>query len=116
LKNNYKYYKHKDFSKLKVKTFNQPNNRSKIFYYPKGANKRVILFGTSMNENLSEFIPFTFKDVKRIRNNEVTGINQVEEWKILKHYKKTILEYKPDIFILCFTITNILDMPTMFLE
>ena len=30
-----------------------------------------------------------------------------EEKKIMKRYKREILEYKPDILVFCFTISNI---------
>ena len=70
----------------------------------------------SQNENLTEFIPFTFKHVKRLRNNNVQGIKAEEEFKIIKYYKDEILEYKPNIIIFCITYNNISELHKLFEE
>jgi len=113
-KYNYTYYKHKDFDKLKVSVINKPKHRYKLYKYDKGANLRVLLLGTSQNENLTEFIPFTFKNVKRLRNNNVKDISTNEEFKIIKHYEQEILDYQPDIVIFCITYNNIKELHDLF--
>lgn len=114
-KTNYKYYRHKNFNKLNVKTEDINLHKRKEYYYPNGTDLRVILLGTSMSENLSEFIPFSFKHVKRIRNNAVKNIKTKEEFKIMKYYKNEILDYKPDILILCITANNVSSLHNMFI-
>lgn len=113
-KNKYRYYRYKDFKNLKYKIIDKDFHFEKDFYYPKAADKKVILIGTSQNENLTEFIPFTFKKVKRIRINGVKGISEDNEFKILKYYKKTILDYKPDIMIFGITYANIDQLYNLF--
>lgn len=110
----YKYYRHKDFDNLKAITVNVKYHLGKIFRYDYGADYRVIQLGTSMNENLTEFIPFTFKDVKRIRNNSVKDVEEKDEFKIMKYYEKEMLDYKPDIIIFCITYSNIADLHNLF--
>ena len=113
---NYTYYKYKDFDKLKTTTINTEHHLEKLYDYNKGANYKVVLLGTSQNENLTEFIPFTFKHVKRIRNNNVRGIKTEEEFKIIKYYKDEILEYKPNMIIFCITYNNISELHKLFEE
>ena len=102
----YRYYTHKDFKNLKIKVKYEPLHREKDYFYPKGANYRVILLGTSQNENLTEFIPYTFKNVKRIRTNNVEGLSPTESTKIMKYWQKDIIDYKPNILIFCMTYDN----------
>lgn len=101
----YRYFTHKNVDKLNITEI----YNTKTFYYPLGANYRVVQFGTSQNENLTEFIPYTFKNVKHIRNNwgEYTG---EKEFKIMKYFAKDILAYKPDIIIFCITYDNLAQM------
>ena len=115
-KYDYRYYKYKDFDNLYTTVINTKCHLEKLYGYDKGANYRVIQLGTSQNENLTEFTPFTFKHVKRIRNNNVQGIKAEEEFKIKKYYKDEILEYKPDIIIFCITYRNILELHKLFEE
>lgn len=105
-KTDYRYYKHKDFNNLKQEMQNIDYHRNKTYFYDKGSNYRVVLLGTSQSENLTEFIPFTFKNVKRIRNNNVKKIEPKNEFKIMKYHKEEILEYKPNILIFCITYGN----------
>ena len=98
---NYKYYTHNNSNLLQVKVYNIPYVFQKIYYYPKGADYKVILLGTSQCENLTNFIPFTFKNVLRIRNNCVKNVKSSDVYKIMKYYEKEILDYKPDILIYC---------------
>ena len=115
-KYDYRYYKYKDFDNLYTTVIDTKYHLEKLYCYDKGANYRVIQLGTSQNENLTEFTPFTFKHVKRIRNNNVQGIKAEEEFKIKKYYKDEILEYKPDIIIFCITYDNILKLHKFYEE
>lgn len=112
----YRYFKHKDFDNLSVKVIDEDFHKEKLYYYPKGANLRVIQLGTSMNENLDEFLPFSFKNVKRIRNNNVKSIPPEDEFKIMKYYEKEILDYKPDILIYCLTYWNLYGLKDTFIK
>ena len=113
-KTKYRYYTHKDFKNLHQTLTYIKYHFNKLYYYPKGSDYRVIQLGTSQNENLTEFIPFTFKNVKRLRNNTVIGIKQEDEFKIIKYYKDEILNYKPDIIIFCITYNNFLELHNLF--
>lgn len=112
----YKYFRHKSFNKLSCSTEDISMHTRKEYYYPLGSNYRVVLLGSSQNENLCEFIPFTFKHVKRIRNIFVKDIDGGEWWKIMKYYKKEILEYKPDILVFCITTENAKELHKLFEE
>lgn len=117
LTNNYKYFTHKDFSNLKTKTVNTSKNWSKDFYYSSQKNNlKVLMMGTSMMENLSEFIPYSFKHTRKMRLNGTLDIKPGEDFKIMKYYKQQILDYKPDIFILCITVYNLHEIPNLFKE
>lgn len=112
----YKYFTHKDYKNRQEKMIDENYHKEKIFYYPKGSNLKVIMLGTSQNEKLTEFIPFSFKHVKRIRINNVKQISNKEEFKIMKYYKQEILDYKPDIIIFCITYRNISHLKNLFEE
>ena len=81
----------------------------KQFYYSDGADNRVILMGNSMGENLLEFLPYSFKNLKRIRTNWGER-NQNLELQMVK-YEKEILDFKPDILIFVFhsSYVNLMD-------
>ncbi len=113
-KTEYRYYKHKNSNLLQTKVIHTPRKRVKYYYFPKGSDYRVILLGTSMSESLCEFIPYTFKNVFRLRNNNVKNISENEEFKIMKYYKKTILDYHPDIIIFCISDDNIRHLKNIF--
>lgn len=110
----YNYFKHKDFENLDENIINIEYHYGKLYQYNKGANHRIIQLGTSQNENLTEFIPFTFKAVKRLRNNNVKGIKFEDEFKIIKYYQEEILEYNPEIIIFCITYGNIKELHNLF--
>lgn len=114
--NDYKYYIHKNFNKRHIKITDTPNYKGKDFYYPQGTDLKVVLFGTSMSENLCNILPFSFKYTRRIRNNNVQKIPYNERFKFIKYFKNKTLEYKPDIFIMCIAIWNIEDQINKILE
>ncbi len=111
---NYRYFKHKDFDHLESSIFDEKFRFGKLYHYDKGANYRVIQLGTSQNENLAEFTAFTFKDIKRIRNNGVKNIDDEDNFKIIKYYENEILDYKPDIIIFCITYRNLKNLNNLF--
>ncbi len=100
----YRYYRHKNIDKLQDIYIDEKYKRFNYFYYPEGADLRVILLGPSTIEALSHTIPFTFKNVLKIRTNAIKGIN---DFKIMKYYKDIILNYKPDIIIFCIPYQSI---------
>lgn len=106
-KYDYRYYRNKDFDNLDETIIFEKYHYGKIYNYDKAANHRIILLGTSQNESLTEFIPFCFRHVKRIRNNDVVGIQEKDEFKIISRYEKEMLDYKPEIIIFCITYENI---------
>ncbi len=106
-KTKYRYYTHKESNLLKVNITDIPFHKTKSYYYPKGADYRVILLGTSQNESMSEFIPYTFKNVLRLRTNSVKNISIPESWKIMKYHENEILDYKPNIIIFCIPYNEI---------
>ncbi len=108
---NYRYYKNKNFNMLDVETIIKNPKKQKNFYYPYGENLKVIMLGTSQNENLTEFVPFTFKYTKRMRLVEGS-----EKLKYMKHYEKEILDYKPDILIYGITYSGINSQKNLFLD
>ena len=112
----YRYFDYKDASNLKKRITEEEFIRHKNYFYDKGADIRVVLLGTSMGENLAKFIPYSFKNTKRIRTNEVIGIinNPIHNFKIMKYHKYQILNYKPDIIIFCITYSNIPSLVHMF--
>lgn len=112
----YKYYTHKKQNLLKTKITNISGLKEKEFYYPYGNDLRVIEIGTSMNENLTGFTPYTFKHLKYIRLNNVKDMEATEQFKIIKYYKNNILQYKPDILIFCVTINNLPAVRNLFKE
>lgn len=111
---NYKYFKHKKQKELNVKTLKSDKQLAKEYFFPSGANYKVLLFGTSQCENLSEFIPYTFKHVLRERTNSV--FQSAEEYKIIKHFGNRIIEYKPDILIFCIAYYQLKYFDKMFLQ
>ncbi len=107
LNTEYNYYNHKNEKLLKTSNISIKKLREKNFRYPHGANLKALMIGTSMNENLTGFLPYAFKNTKYIRLNNVQGVPEDEIYKIFKQYKKKILEYKPNIIVLCITAQNL---------
>lgn len=71
---------------------------------------RAIICGTSMNEDLLQFIPQSFNEVLYIRVNNIQKVPGKDIFKVRKFYNKYIDEFKPDIFILCVTESNLPDI------
>ena len=102
----YKYYTPK--VKLSPQIVNIKHYLTKYFQYPNASTKiRAIATGTSMNENLMQFLPYSFSELKYFRLNNVRNVPNTDTFKLLKRYKKDILEFKPDVLILTITADNI---------
>ena len=57
-------------------------------------------------ENLMDIIPYSFKNIAKIRLNS-PKVSYLEQYKIAKTYNKEIKNYKPDIIILYVAYTNL---------
>lgn len=110
----YRYYTHKKNKERTRNVIDIDYHKNIDFYYPYGADYKVIQFGTSMNENLTEFIPYTFKEVRRIRNNDIRKIERKDCFKILKYWGKEIIEYEPDVMIFCIAYLNMCELGCLF--
>ena len=97
----YNYMDHKNGDKMKVKVL----KFTKDFTYPNGKYK-VMLIGTSQNENLLQFLPYSTAYTKYIRLNK-KQVKTADEFKVMKLYKKDILAFKPDILILSIHTDNL---------
>ena len=89
----FNYYDHKNADKMEVRV----GKFTKEFRYPEG-KRRVMLIGSSQNENFLQYLPYSASQTKYIRVN--TGWERDAAYKILKVYKKEILSFKPEILIL----------------
>lgn len=110
----YKYLTNKNQNLLKTQVINISKKREKNFYYPYGNNITALQIGTSMNENLTQFTPYTFNNLKYIRIIQVKDIPDKDSYKIIKLYKNEILDYKPNIIILCLTPQNLVNIHNFF--
>lgn len=106
----YTFYDHKNEKALQCELTDIKGEKTKHYKYPYGNKLKVLQTGSSMNDSLTQFTPFTFYDIKYLRLNNIRGVKHSEEYKLLKNYKDLILEYKPDIMILCITPLNIIDI------
>ena len=97
----YSYYDHNNRAKMAFKV----GRYIKEFSYTEG-RRRVMLIGTSQNENLNHFLPYSASQTKYIRLN-MGQAKTADEFKILKLYKKDILAFKPDIHILSISTDNL---------
>ncbi len=102
----YKYYTPKTPAELKItdkkgyKTKHYKNKNS-------NNNLKVLITGTSMNENLMQFLPYSFHELIYYRLNSVIDVKVEDVYKLLKRYKKEILAFKPDVFILSIAAGNL---------
>ena len=90
----YNYYDHKDGDTITVTV----GKFTKDFTYPEGKHK-IMLIGTSQNDMLLDILAYSAAQTKYIRLN-MSQVKTMDEFKILKLYKKDILAFKPDILIL----------------
>ena len=98
----YNYYNHKDSNKLLVKV---DDKHVKNFFYPQG-KYRVMVAGTSNNQVICRFLPFSTAETRLIQLN-ANPVPSVEQWKFLKLFKKDILDFKPEILILSISTDNL---------
>ena len=91
----YKYYDHNMREKLDVE--DGPLPMSKITHFNEGKNNlKMTLLGTSGNNFLMAFFPFSVHDVQMLRVN-----NQEKNEKFsMGRFEKYILDFKPDILLL----------------
>ncbi len=97
----YKYYKHKKHNLLSTQIINQRNKEDytgKEYYYPPGKYKAIFM-GDSYIDNLTEFVPYSFKETKRIYTNIPTDMPD-EKRLDFKKYENDIKKYKPDILVI----------------
>ncbi|MCD7879649.1 MAG: hypothetical protein LUG16_06945 [Candidatus Gastranaerophilales bacterium] len=107
LDTSYTYFTHKDRKYLKIKIENSSNLRGKFFEFPYGTNLKVLQIGSSSNENLDEIFPYSFKETKYIRINGPKDVPEIDRYKLIKLYEKNILNYNPDIILLCIQVNTI---------
>ena len=111
----YRYYDFKDSDNLLIKIKNEKQEEGRDYFYPKGNNLKFLEMGTSMNENLLQFTAPTFRNTKYFRLNSKTKPYK-ERFKIMKYYKKDILDFCPDIAVLCITPEHLEDLKDIFAE
>ena len=73
----------------------------------KDGNHKVMLIGSSMNNAMLKFLPYSFKQLKFIRLNSSRELKGLERYKLMKHYHNNILEYKPEILIYSVASDNV---------
>lgn len=100
LKTKYRYYKHINAKELKLVYTSTDYLQKTEYYYPYGSDIRCMLFSDSNGENLSEFLPYSFKHLLKIRINGPKKIRNRERFKFLKYYEGEIENFKPDIIII----------------
>ncbi len=106
LKDDYVYYDHNNM--IEPKIVNKDYRRFKFYKNNNLPNApRVMVVGTSQNEDFMQFLPYSFSELRFFRMNNVKKVPYSEEGKIFKRFKKDILELKPDIFILSVTTGNL---------
>ena len=90
----YNYYDHNNRGKMVFKV----GKFIKDFSYPEGKHK-VMVVGSSNNENLNHFLPYSAAELKYIRVID-NPVKETDQFKVIKLYKKDILHFKPDILVL----------------
>lgn len=105
LNSEYLYYK--SDPDLKIYEISKPYYLGTDYYYTPGLNKKLLIMGTSMNETLMKFLPYSFQNTKFIRLNGPSALDGTERYKVMKHYKKEILDYKPDVLIYSVSVSNL---------
>lgn len=94
----YTYYDYKDKSAIKSEvTQCYGGKATKDFTYSKGKYK-LFLTGNSQNENLLQFLPYSFHKIKYMRANTCVPGNQ--HYRLIKRFGEDILAFKPDILVI----------------
>lgn len=107
----YKYYEIASVGEVSPNVIDIENYKIKEFYNENSPNDlKVILAGTSNNENFLQFLPYSFRELRYLRFNTVKGVKAEDEYKLMKRYKQYILEHKPDILILSIIADNISEL------
>lgn len=92
----YSYYDPKNSSNIKEKW----GKYIKDFDNKAGDNEyRVFMVGNSQSDDLIQYIVASVKETKYLRLNK-GFVRWKEEFKFMKHHKKLLLDFKPDIVIL----------------
>ena len=102
LDTDYRYYTHKNKAKLKTSSTETDMLIKNEYYYPQGSNLKVLVFGDSFSENLMDILPYSFRNVRKIRLNGPKNIpkDDFEQFKFFKYYGKELDNYNPDIFVI----------------
>ena len=111
----YKYYDNKNSKNLLVQQFKTSYRVGRNYSYNEAPDIKVLSMGTSMHENLNGFLPYSFKNLKYYRLNS-GKLSNLEQYKVIKYYKKDILDYNPQILILCLTMDNLDNINNSFME
>jgi len=104
----YNYYDNKDVDNMKIKV----GKYIKDFEYKKGKYK-IFVTGNSQNEDLMQFLPYSANKLKYLRVNK-GQVKAGEEYKIMKHYKNEILNFRPDILILSIQSAQVLEIVNLY--
>ena len=107
----YLYYKNPNADKLetgKLTKFHDAKVQSpdEEFYYPDGADLRVMIWANSFARNLVEFLPYSFKHTLRLYDN----YRRFD----IREYEPFIKEWKPDIIVLNFQTSYINNLLNLF--
>lgn len=106
LNTKYNYYTYKNAADIKESI--NGDKKIKTTKYNKAKNNyRVLISGTSMNENLQPFLAATFSETLYLRLNNVKNVKGDDTYKFYKRYNGKITDYKPDIMIFCITFNNL---------
>lgn len=102
LKDGYKYYD-------KTDDIIVPKVNKNIKYFSNLSGKyKIFIMGNSQNDNLMHFLPYSANKLKYIRLNQGNYLSSEEENKFLKYYKKDLLDFHPDIFIISITAEDMI--------
>lgn len=97
LDTNYRYYNPR--TEIPHTISDIPKYRTKHYTNNPRGKYRVLLVGNSMSENLLQFLPYSFRELKYFRFNTVKNVAEKDELKILSRYGKEFEQYHPDIII-----------------
>lgn len=111
----YKYYDHKNDKNLSIQNMDTAYSIVRHYTYNEAPDIKVLSLGTSMQENLNGFLPYSFKNLRYYRLN-TRKLPGKEQLKVFKYYKKDILDYNPQILVLCLTIDNLNYINNSFME